>query len=146
MFDLEEMQGCHSCVNEKDFDTEKEPCKSCNNFSHYKYKKDAVKVLSYSHNNNKYYFIACEYQSMLEEFDRFLSNARNETDLTSAFLRNGWEHKLSHNYSRCLKDAMIYKYNIYDWNNVIDEINKHSNYSAQKWINEYETLRKTNKK
>jgi hypothetical protein len=35
MFELEEMQGCHSCVNEKDFDTEKEPCKSCNGFSHY---------------------------------------------------------------------------------------------------------------
>ncbi len=42
MFELEEMQGCHSCINEKDFDTEKEPCKSCYGFSHYE-NKDKVK-------------------------------------------------------------------------------------------------------
>ena len=46
MFELEEMQGCHSCVNEKDFDTEKEPCKSCYGFSHYENKNEFLENTS----------------------------------------------------------------------------------------------------
>lgn len=46
MFELEEMQGCHSCINEKDFDTEKEPCKSCNGFSHYENKNEFLENAS----------------------------------------------------------------------------------------------------
>ena len=39
MFESEEMIGCHSCMNEDEFDTEKEPCKSCQGMSNYVSKK-----------------------------------------------------------------------------------------------------------
>ena len=36
MFDVENIPGCHSCQHEKQFNTEREPCKSCFGLSHYK--------------------------------------------------------------------------------------------------------------
>ena len=60
--------------------------------------------------DKKYYFIACEFMAMLEEFDRFISNERDEFEPTSAYLRNGYERGLSNKYRKCLKDTLIYKY------------------------------------
>ena len=90
----------------------------------------------------KYYFIACEFMTMSEEFDRFISNERDEFEPTSAFLRNGYERKLSDKYRKCLKDTLIYKYDLClnDWDKVREEIERHRSYSAQHWIDEYRIL------
>ena len=34
-FELKNIPGCHSCKYEEEFDTEREPCKSCYGLSHY---------------------------------------------------------------------------------------------------------------
>ena len=39
MFEVDEMEGCHSCLYEE-FDIEKEPCKHCYGFSSYTKKKN----------------------------------------------------------------------------------------------------------
>lgn len=92
--------------------------------------------------DKKYYFIACEFMAMLEEFDRFISNERDEFDITSAYLRNGYERSLSNKYRKCLKDTLIYKYDLRwgDWEEVDKEIFNHKHYSAQQWIDEYKML------
>ena len=92
--------------------------------------------------DKKYYFIACEFMAMSEEFNRFISNERDEFDITSAYLRNGYERSLSNKYRKCLKDTLIYKYDLYwnDWEEVDKEIFNHKNYSAQHWIDEYTRL------
>ena len=90
--------------------------------------------------DKKYYFIACEFMAMSEEFDRFISNERGQFDPTCAFLRNSYEKKLSNDYAKCLKNALAYKYELYSWSEVQEEIKRHSNYSAQHWIDEYKIL------
>jgi len=92
--------------------------------------------------DRKYYFIACEFMAMLEEFDRFISNERDEFEPTSAYLRNGYERSLSNKYRKCLKDTLIYKYDLRwdDWDKIDEEIFNHKNYSAQRWIDEYKIL------
>lgn len=92
--------------------------------------------------DKKYYFIACELMAMLEEFDRFISDERDEFEPTSAYLRNGYERGLSNKYRKCLKDALIYKYDLRwnDWDKIDEEIFNHKHYSAQQWIDEYKIL------
>ena len=34
-FNVDDLPGCHSCIHEKDFDTDKEPCKYCYGLSMY---------------------------------------------------------------------------------------------------------------
>lgn len=43
--EMDELEGCYSCIHEEEFDTEKEPCKSCCGLSHYRPKEKGYDAL-----------------------------------------------------------------------------------------------------
>ena len=94
MFELEEMQGCHSCVNEKDFDTEKEPCKSCNGFSHYENKFLKNTSITFINEKNNRLEDNMVYAIPLEDIDEF----------TMTVLPSEYELKIIYKYNFVLNE------------------------------------------
>ncbi len=90
--------------------------------------------------NSQYYEMACEYMAKTELYDRSLTNCRSPWDKTEAFLDNPRVKKLSNEYA-----AQLRKY--YSkicggtWQFIHNEIHKHTEYTAQMWIDEYYRLR-----
>ncbi len=90
--------------------------------------------------NSQYYEMACEYMAKTELYDRSLTNCRSPWDKTEAFLNNPHVKRLSNEYA-----AQLRKY--YSkicggtWQFIHNEIHKHTKYSAQMWINEWNRIR-----
>ena len=86
------------------------------------------------------YLMACEYMAKTEMYDRSLTNCRSTWDKTEAFLDNPRVRRLSYEYA-----AQLRKY--YSeicggtWQFIHNEIHKHTEYSAQMWIDEYYRLK-----
>lgn len=86
------------------------------------------------------YFYACEYMALTEIYDRTLTDRRCSWDKTSAFPHMPYQRELSTKYAEQLR-----KY--YSelcggtWQLIHNEIQKHSQYSAQMWIEEYNRLK-----
>jgi hypothetical protein len=60
-FDPDEMEGCHSCKHNENFNTEKEPCKSCYGLSKYTKKEEKCEcdTCIYAPNNECGWYAAC---------------------------------------------------------------------------------------
>ena len=89
---------------------------------------------------DEYYFYACEYMAKTELYDRSLTNCRSPWDKTEAFLDNPRVKRLSNEYAAQLRR---YYSEICGgtWQFIHNEIHKHTNYSAQMWVNEYYRLK-----
>ena len=82
------------------------------------------------------YKMACLYMGKTELYDRTLTELRSPFDPTSAFLKNTYERNMSNAYAKKIR-MEISKNNCYPLCCIKQEINKHSYYSAQKWVDEY---------
>lgn len=86
------------------------------------------------------YLMTCEYMAKTELYDRSLTNCRSPWDKTEAFLDTPRVRRFSNEYA-----AQLRKY--YSeicggtWQFIHNEIHKHTNYTAQMWINEYYRLK-----
>lgn len=90
---------------------------------------------------NEYYYLACEYMARTELYDRTLTNERSPFDSSSAFLSNGRLRNISNEY--CIKLRKYYTEICGGTFGFIkEEINKHTYYSAQMWIDEYNRLKR----
>lgn len=89
---------------------------------------------------NLLYKLACLYMGMTEEYDRSLTDmGRDRYDPTEAFLYYNDIRFKSNRYAKAVRNKIIEDYHI-PWKEIHDEINRHNNYSAQHWIDEYERI------
>lgn len=89
--------------------------------------------------DNLAYSLACLYMGITEEYDRSLNDMRSRYDPTEAFLYCNEIRSESNIYAKTVRNKIIEDYHI-PWKEIHDEINKHNNYSAQYWIDEYERI------
>ena len=87
--------------------------------------------------NTYFYKIACKYMALTELYDRNLTDMRSRYDPTQAFIPDNITYSLSCIYAKKLKEELMR----YSFKFVAKEIQKYNNYSAQKWIDEYERLK-----
>ena len=85
--------------------------------------------------NNEIYFRACEYCAKTELHDRTLTKARSDVDSTEAYFTNPYQRNISTMYAHNLANS----YGKW-WKDIREEIERHKNYTAQHWIDEYERL------
>lgn len=93
------------------------------------------------------YKLACYYMGKAELYDRTLTDVKSPYDPTEAFLADSTHRRLSAIYlnkiNNVIKKIIIYSNDFYlDFDDVREEIQNHSNYSAQDWVMEYETFLK----
>lgn len=81
------------------------------------------------------YKYACWYMAQTEIYDRLLTHRRSEHDPTEAFLVGSLQRLNSNEYALWLRRLLGR-----GWIRVQEEIKRHRNYSAQKWIDEYERI------
>lgn len=91
--------------------------------------------------DNEYYFMACEYMAKTELFDRGLTSCRSPYDNTEAFIHQPYLRRSSNEYAVTLKKHYTELLGG-TWLPIQREINKFDRYTAQKWIDEYNRLRK----
>ena len=84
------------------------------------------------------YRLACYYMAQTEEYDRTLSSMRCKHDKTEAFLPTSSLRKISYTYCRYLWEILDPYYVLRQ--DIQAEINKHTGYTAQHWIDEYHLL------
>ena len=107
--------------------------------------------------DNRYHFYACEYMAKTELFERRITDEREPYDKTSALITPDIRELSNFNAKR-VKDEIyqeiLKEWNISasrvdvwieselrnEWQRVRNEIRKHNNYSAQRWIDEYNWL------
>ena len=89
--------------------------------------------------NEEIYELACFYMAKTEEFDRRLSDTRCEYDKTEALV----PPRLRNLSTKAARDLwkVIDPYNVLK-GDILLEIKRHSNYTAQQWIDEYYRLMK----
>lgn len=89
----------------------------------------------------KMYFIACKYMGITESIDRNLPHFTSPIDNTCAVPIDGYWRRVSESFSDSLREKLIYEYDlrISDWDYVLGIIKK-ANYSAQRWIDEYNKI------
>lgn len=89
----------------------------------------------------KMYFIACEYMAITELMDENLPHFTSPIDNTSAVPINGYWLRVSKSFSDSLREKLMYEYDLRssDWYYVL-EIIKKANYSAKRWIDEYNKI------
>lgn len=86
------------------------------------------------------YELACLYMGMTEEYDRSLTDMRdNRYDQTKAFLYYNDIRSESIRYAQAVRNKIIENYHI-PWKEIHDEIHRHINFSAQHWVDEYERI------
>ena len=86
------------------------------------------------------YKMACEYMAKTEVYDRTLTDARSPWDKTEAFI--DISPRIRH-FSRVYAGNLRKYYEELcggSWRPIQEEIIKHSKYSAQQWIDEYNRL------
>lgn len=88
---------------------------------------------------NLQYKLACLYMGMTEEYDRSLTDERSKYDPTEAFLHYNDIRSESNRYAKAVRNKIIEDYHI-PWKEIHDEINRHNNFSAQHWVDEYERI------
>lgn len=92
--------------------------------------------------NNEYYAMACEYMAKTELYDRSLTDCRSPWDSTEAFLNRPYIKELSSGYA-----AQLRRYYRElcggTWQPIHSEICKHTNYTAQMWIDEYNRVKES---
>ena len=81
------------------------------------------------------YKLACTYMAKTEEYDRGLSDFRCKYDETAAFIPNPILRQLSQQFARDLW-KMLDPYHTLK-GDILSEIKRYSNYTAQHWIDEY---------
>lgn len=92
---------------------------------------------------NRRYMAACEYMAKTELFDRSMTDLRCQYDPTDALLLGKCKSISNANAIRVRNDV-IRKYDIEN-KDLMKEIHDNQWYSAQKWIEEYRRLLKTEK-
>lgn len=85
------------------------------------------------------YALACLYMGTTEEYDRSLTDMRSGYDPTEAFLYCNEIRSESNRYAAFVRNKIIEDYHI-PWKEIQSEIHKHTNYSAQHWVDEYERI------
>lgn len=87
------------------------------------------------------YRLACLYMGMTEEHDRSLTDMRDRYDPTEAFVYSYYNdiRSLSNRYAIDLRNKILKEYCI-SWKDIRNEIQKHSNYSSQYWVDEYRRI------
>ena len=87
------------------------------------------------------YMLACLYMGATEEYDRTLTDKQSRYDSTEAFLYHNDMRSYSNRYAIGLRNKIVKKYGASIWKDIQNEIQKHSNYYAQDWVNEYRRMR-----
>lgn len=85
------------------------------------------------------YALACLYMGMTEEYDRSLTDERSKYDPTEAFLYYNEIRLKSNRYAAFVRNKIIKDYHI-PWKEIHNEIHRHTNFSAQHWVDEYERI------
>ena len=90
--------------------------------------------LSYTHD--------CMNMGATEEYDRTLTDDRSRYDPTEAFIYSYYTdmRSYSNRYAIGLRHKIMEEYGVSIWKDIQDEIQKHCNYSAQDWVNEYRRM------
>lgn len=88
------------------------------------------------------YMLACLYMGATEEYDRTLTDKQSRYDPTEAFVQSYYNDikNYSNRYAIGLRHKIMGEYGNYIWKDIHNEIQKHSNYSAQDWVNEYRRM------
>ena len=88
------------------------------------------------------YMLACLYMGATEEYDRTLTDERSRYDPTEAFIYSYYNDikSYSNRYAIGLRHKIMEEYSANIWKDIQNEIQKHSNYSAQDWANEYRRM------
>ena len=88
------------------------------------------------------YKLACLYMGMTEEYDRSLTDMRDRYDPTEAFVCSYYNdiRSYSNRYASGLKNKIMKECGASIWKDIQNEIQKHNNYSAQGWVDEYERI------
>lgn len=91
---------------------------------------------------NLSYMLACLYMGATEEYDSSLTDERSRYDPTEAFIDSYYNdiRSYSHKYAIGLRHKIMEEYGVSIWKDIHSEIQKHSNYSAQNWVNEYRRM------
>lgn len=90
---------------------------------------------------NLSYMLACLYMGATEEYDRSLTDERSRYDPTEAFpAYYNYMKSYSNRYAIRLRHKIMEEYGACIWKDIQNEIRKHSNYSAQNWVNEYRRM------
>ena len=87
------------------------------------------------------YALACLYMGATEDYDRSLTDERSRYDPTEAFVYSYYNdiRSLINRYAIDLRNKILKEYCI-SWKDIRNEIQKHSNYSSQYWVSEYERI------
>lgn len=87
------------------------------------------------------YTLACLYMGATEEYDRTLTDERSRYDPTEAFVYSYYNdiRFSSNRYAADLRLKISREYCI-SWKDIQNEIQKHNNYSAQYWVDEYRRI------
>ena len=90
---------------------------------------------------NLSYMLACLYMGATEEYDRSLTDERSRYDPTEAFSTYYNDMKsYSNGYAIRLRHKIMEEYGACIWKDIRSEIQNHSNYSAQNWVDEYRRM------
>lgn len=85
------------------------------------------------------YKYACTYMALTELYDRRFTHTRSRYDYTEALIVHPEDRKLSNQYAFKLKNLLC-NGNTGLWHDIQNEINRYPNYSADKWIDEWDRL------
>lgn len=85
------------------------------------------------------YKYACTYMALTELYDRRFTHIRSPYDSTESFIVHPESRKLSNQYACELKNLLCGR-NPDLWHDIKNEIHRHANYSADKWIDEWDRL------
>lgn len=91
-----------------------------------------------------YYKVRCYYNAQTELYDRTLTDEREPSDNTSAFIHNGYIRKLSNEYAiylyRFCKRVLSSQEPHQKFDHDMWKSTNNNRYKAQYWIDEYERM------
>jgi len=93
--------------------------------------------------NRTTYRVACEYMAETELFDRTLPHREGLYDTTESFVFPSYQG-CSYRFAMMLRTQLTKRFGV-KWADVQSAIKAHPSYTAEKWINEWESLKKTEK-
>lgn len=85
--------------------------------------------------NQAVYYFTCKYMALTELYDRILTDLRSPDDPTEAYIITPFEKSYSKRYALMMREELpIHP------STLREEIQRHKDYTAQKWIDEYNRL------
>lgn len=85
------------------------------------------------------YKYACTYMALTELYDRRFTHYRSPYNSTEAYIIHPKGRKLSNQYALELKNLLCGE-DVELWRDIMNEIHRYPNYSADMWIDEWDRL------